>query len=98
MFDSSSRYAGLETVQYVRSDGTEVSYKRRRFLPIPSTRLAAGEITVQQGDRIDLIAARTLGDPRLFWKIADLETTRDPFSLASTTGSRLKWPAVWVTQ
>ncbi len=26
---------------------------------------------VQQGDRIDVIAARYLGDPLLYWRIAD---------------------------
>jgi nucleoid-associated protein YgaU len=32
-------------------------------------------------DRLDLIAARTLGDPLLFWRIADANLALDPFDL-----------------
>ena len=57
-------------------DGRIVSYVRRRFLP-PALPLLA-EITVAPGERIDLIANRTLGDPLAFWRLCDANDVIDP--------------------
>ena len=34
-----------------------------------------------QGDRLDLITARTLGDPEQFWRVCDANDALDPAEL-----------------
>ena len=36
------------------------------------------EVTVVQGDRLDTITTRTLGDPLQFWRICDANDTYEP--------------------
>jgi nucleoid-associated protein YgaU len=48
------------------------------------------EVTVNQGDRLDLIAARALGDPELFWRICDANNAMDPLELTAEPGRRLR--------
>jgi hypothetical protein len=86
MFDPSSRYYTLETATHVADDGREVAYKRRRFLPRADELKVVAEITLSQGDRLDLLAARLLGDPEQFWRICDANTTLDPLALAAEPG------------
>jgi hypothetical protein len=90
MYDFTSRYFALETAIFVGSDGHEVAYTRRRFLPAADTLTALSEVVVAQGDRLDLIAARTLGVPEAFWRIADANTAMSPFDLTATPGRRLR--------
>jgi hypothetical protein len=86
MFDPQSRYYTLETATHVADDGREVAYKRRRFLPRADELKVVAEITLVQGDRLDLLAARLLGDPEQFWRICDANTTLDPLALAAEPG------------
>jgi nucleoid-associated protein YgaU len=44
---------------------------------------------VKQSDRLDLIAARTLGDPLLFWRIADANDAMNPFDLLTRRALRI---------
>jgi hypothetical protein len=60
MFDPSSRYYSLETATLKTADGREMAYKRRRFLPRAESMPQLAEVTVVQGDRLDLITARLL--------------------------------------
>ena len=92
MFDFSSRYFAIETAVYVAPDGREIPYKRRRFLPQGDALPLLTEVTVTQGDRLDLIAARTLGVSEVFWQVADANTAMDPFELTSEPGRRLRIP------
>jgi hypothetical protein len=39
-------------------------------------------VSVQPGDRLDLISARILGAPDLFWRLCDSNNAMDPFELA----------------
>jgi hypothetical protein len=71
MFDHTSRYYHIETAIFEWPDGRKSSYKRRRFLPQPESLTILGEAIVQAEDRLDLIAARALGDPLVFWRICD---------------------------
>lgn len=66
-----SRYAGVGVAHLERPSGEKVAYLRRRFLPQPDTLAEVGVHTVLQGERLDLIAARELGDPELFWRLLD---------------------------
>ncbi|MCC6729960.1 MAG: hypothetical protein IT208_11545 [Chthonomonadales bacterium] len=90
MFDPSSRYHALATSSVIGADGRPVAYVRRRFLPHGSRMQLLGQVIVQQGDRIDLVAARVAGDPEQFWRVADANDAMSPFDLTAETGRRLR--------
>lgn len=92
MFDYKSRYYNLETVKLQLPDGREAIYKRRRFLPKGSAMPLLVEVKVTEGDRLDLITARTLGDPEHFWRVADANDAMNPFDLTTETGRVLRVP------
>jgi hypothetical protein len=81
MFDSTSRYAPLEDATLELADGRTVTYKRRRFLPHRRDLQPLGEDLVRPGDRIDLVAARTIGDPEQFWRVCDANEAVEPDEL-----------------
>ncbi len=88
-FGKNSRYAHTAVASRTGPDGVEQRYLRRRFLPEPRA-LPLGYHSVAQGDRIDLIAAATLGDPGLWWRIADTYLVIDPDALTATIGRNLR--------
>lgn len=92
MFDPASRYADLETVQTTLADGRVVAFKRRRFLPQGSRLPLLTEVAVAQGDRLDLIAARTLGDGEHFWRVCDANDAMNPGDLTADVGRALRVP------
>ena len=92
MFNYQSRYFNLETVKLTLPDGREAVYKRRRFLPRGSAMPLLIEVSVTEGDRLDLITARTLGDPEHFWRVADANTAMNPFDLTTEVGRVLRVP------
>jgi hypothetical protein len=97
MFDATSRYSDLEDDTYQAPDGHTVRFKRRRFLPHGAAMPLLQEVEVATGDRLDLIAARTLGDPQQFWQICDANNCMNPFDLtgddAVAIRLRLRIPA-----
>jgi hypothetical protein len=92
MFEHTSRYYTIETATHTLPDGRTVTYKRRRFLPQGENMPLLVEVTVTQGDRLDLITARTLGDPEQFWRVCDANNAMDPFDLVATPGRTLRVP------
>ena len=78
MFDPESRYAEIEDALLVTPDGREVSYKRRRFLPRGAKLPQLVAVTVREGDRLDLITARTLGEATQWWRVADANDAMNP--------------------
>jgi hypothetical protein len=92
MFDPSSRYYSLETATCTLPDGRTVAYKRRRFLPRGEDMDLLVEVSVAEGDRLDLITARTLGDPEIFWRICDANDAMNPFDLVEEPNRRLRVP------
>ncbi|MEL6159465.1 MAG: hypothetical protein AAFR18_09630 [Cyanobacteria bacterium J06627_32] len=90
MFNSNSRYYSLATATYTTAAGREVTYARRRFLPSTANMPTIAEVTVTEGDRLDLITARTLGDPEQFWQICDANNAMNPVELTAESGRRLK--------
>jgi len=82
-FPTDSRYYGFSTLTYTAPDGQKVTYLARRFVPQPGAQNYAtiATHTVVQGDRLDLIAARYLGDPLIFWLICDANGAIRPASL-----------------
>ena len=87
MFESNSRYYTIETATYVPPDGQDrseapvITYKRRRFLPRGENLPLLVEVTVVEGDRLDLITYRALGDPEAFWRVADANNAMNPTEL-----------------
>jgi hypothetical protein len=92
MFDPTSRYYTIETVQLTTPDGRVVAYKRRRFLPQGETLPLLVEVVVTEGDRLDLVTARTLGDPEQFWRVADANDAMNPTELTDELGRVLRVP------
>jgi hypothetical protein len=90
MFDPNSRYYNLETAVLTTPDGRELAYKRRRFLPDGNQMTLLAEVTVIEGDRLDLITSRTLSDPEQFWRVADANNAMDPMELTNEPGSQLR--------
>ncbi|RKI64956.1 hypothetical protein D7X55_17120 [Corallococcus sp. AB049A] len=87
MFEPTSRYASLETVTLTLPDGRVVAYKRRRFLPSGQEMRLLAEVTVTEGDRLDLLTARTLGDPEQFWRVCDANDVLNPFDVMEEPGA-----------
>ena len=49
---------------------------------------------VAGGDRLDILAARFLADPILFWMIADANGAEDSSDLTATPGRAIRIPLV----
>lgn len=81
LFPPASRYNGLPLASITQPDGTTVAYVRRRFIPPPESYAPIGEHAITQGERLDIIAARYLGDPELFWRICDANAALAPEEL-----------------
>jgi len=90
MFDPGSRYAKVETATRTMDDGRVVSYVKRRFLPDGRLQPLLTELSVSQGDRLDLIAARTIGDPTHWWRVADANNATEPLDLVAEPGSKIR--------
>lgn len=85
MFDTTSRYFNLETATISvpdDEDGTrEIRYVRRRIIPSAAKQTTLVEHTVAQGERLDQITARYLGDPTQFWRVCDANNVLQPEEL-----------------
>lgn len=92
MFDHTSRYATLPVHHYTDAEGRTVAYVGRRFLPQGDTVQVLARVVCKEGDRLDQFAARTLGDPTLFWRIADANDAMDPMELTTAPGRELIVP------
>lgn len=92
MFDHTSRYYGLPLATAADAAGRTVAYVRRRFLPNGADLPLMAEVPVVQGDRIDVVAYRTLGDPGAFWRVCDANNAMDPQELTAEPGRLLRVP------
>ena len=89
-FPTTSRYHGLATAQLTRPDGTAVTFVRRRFVPPPERFVTVEQHLVADGDRVDTLAARFLGDPEQFWRLCDGNGVMQPAELVETVGARVR--------
>ena len=94
MITQTSRYYSLETATLTTPDEREIIYLRRRFLPDGTRAVILTEHVITQGDRLDTITARYLGDPEQFWLICDANNAMRPDDLTaeSAIGHRLPIP------
>jgi hypothetical protein len=72
------------------ADDRTVIYLRRRFLPSPDNFALLQEHLVTQGERLDNITAKYLGDPEQFWRLCDANAAQRPDELTETIGRRLR--------
>lgn len=91
-FPTDSRYYGSKTLSYVAPNGQMITYLARRFVPQPAAPnySTVARHTVRQGDRLDLLAAKYLGDPLMFWLVCDANGAIRPNQLVETPGTVLK--------
>jgi nucleoid-associated protein YgaU len=90
-FPTDSRYYASATLTYSTPGGQKITYLARRIVPQPGSPHFAtiATHTVRQGDRLDLIAAKYLGDPLMFWLICDANGAIEPENLVATAGTVL---------
>jgi hypothetical protein len=85
MFERTSRYYGIDTatISTTDPDGRErvVSYVRRRVIPSYDDQPTLVEHVVEEGDRLDNVTARYLGDPTQFWLLCDANLALRPDEL-----------------
>jgi nucleoid-associated protein YgaU len=91
-FPPNSRYNGVLVVTHVMPDGRVVACLGRRFVPPPERFATLATHAVVEGDRLDNLAARHLGDPEQYWKLGDANGAIRPDHLIETPGRRLRIP------
>lgn len=89
--DPQGRYANAEQRLLTGADGREHAWLLPRLLPAPEAMTIIADLPLSPGERLNLFSARTLGDPRAWWRIADANRAMHPAEL-DTTGTRLKVP------
>ena len=81
-----SRYYGLPVLALNAGSDHPVPYLSRRFVPDSSQFSPLHTHPVAQGERMDLIAAKELGDPLAFWRICDANDALRPQDLTDPPG------------
>lgn len=89
-FPPNSRYNKTPLARLTMPDGTEVAYLRRRFVPPPGNFVLLQEHTVTEGERLDQIAAKYLGDPEQFWRLCDANGAVRPNELLEPVGRSIR--------
>lgn len=89
MLTPDSRYADLPTATHIEPSGREIAYVTRRFLPAPETLEPRGRTPVADGDRLDQLAARALGDASRWWLLPDANPCLHPTDLVDEPGRLL---------
>lgn len=87
-FSKTSRYATTATVQVTLPDGRVVTALKLRRPPAR----AGEEVAIRDGDRLDLLAHRHLGDATAHWKIADANSEVDGAALCQPIGRLITIP------
>lgn len=90
-FPTDSRYYASGVLQYTAPNGQVIPYLARRIVPQPGAPNYAtiNTYVVRQNDRLDLIAAKYLGDPLMAWLICDANGAMNPHELVATPGRAL---------
>lgn len=86
-FGPESRYYGLPLRSLTSASGNQISYVARRFIPPPQDFTVLQLYRVQQGDRVDVIAATLLGNPLSYWQLCDANTAIEPPDVVSAPGA-----------
>jgi hypothetical protein len=90
VFPANSRYNKVAVTSLTMPDGTEVAYLKRRFVPLPENFATLQLYTVTEGERLDQIAAKFLGDPEQFWRLCDANGAVRPNELLEPIGRTIR--------
>jgi hypothetical protein len=86
MAAGAGRYDRVQTATTAVPDGAggsrDIRYLRRRTPADPASIVPLAVHLVRADDRLDLVTARYLGDPAVFWRVADANNALDPDALA----------------
>jgi nucleoid-associated protein YgaU len=88
----SSRYYGATVEYFTRPDGVQVAYLQRRIIPQPGIYTSTQSYVIVDGDRVDNLASKYLGDPLLYWTLCDANGASDPDELTAQVGSTIQMP------
>lgn len=91
-FGPNSRYFGLPLRETADDDGTPRTHLARRIIPQATRYKAAGHLELTGDERMDAIAAQTMEDPLLYWRICDADGGADPAEIPRVPRKRLKLP------
>ena len=89
-FPPSSRYHQTPLATLKMPDDREVAYLKRRLVPPPERFALLQEHAVSEGERLDHIAARYLGDPEQYWQLCDANGAVRPDELLEPVGRRIR--------
>lgn len=89
-FPLNSRYHGLATKTFTTETGETIVHLTRRFIAPPENFALLQCHTVVQGDRLDNLAHKYLGDPEQFWRLCDPNITLRPQTLTEAVGRKLR--------
>jgi nucleoid-associated protein YgaU len=87
-----SRYHGTAIEELTLPGGTPARYLARRIIPQPSLYTSTTTYVIADGDRLDNLAQRFLGDPTLYWMICDANGATDPDDLTAQPGRTIVIP------
>lgn len=90
IFEPSSRYHGKPLTSSVSFDGETIIHTTRRFIPAPEHFSLLQFHFVEQGDRLDNIAHKYLGDAQQYWKLCDANRVDKPDELVEDVGSAIR--------
>jgi hypothetical protein len=89
-FPPNSRYYGIGTAKLTTAVGRTVVFLKRRFVPAPEEFSLIQEHSVIQGDRLDNVTVKYLGDPEQFWRLCDANGAIRPDELTETIGNKVR--------
>jgi nucleoid-associated protein YgaU len=96
VFEPTSRYYRIETAELTVLDAAGeprvVGYVRRRFVSGAPSNATLVSHAIVQGERLDQLAARYLGDPTQYWRICDANGVLRPEELVEEPGRRIDIP------
>lgn len=90
VFEPSSRYYGKPLTTSVTQEGETIVHTTRRFIPPPERFSFLHFHFVEQGDRLDNLAHRYLGDAQQFWRLCDGNGVDKPNQLTEKVGSAVR--------
>ena len=89
-YPPSSRYHGLPALEPTQPDGRVVAHLPRRIVTDPDRLLTRAVHEVEDGERLDSIAADRHGDPCAWWLLAEAEVVDHPADLVADPGRRIR--------
>lgn len=89
-FPPNSRYNAVPILAHPQADGHALPYLARRFVPSPDRFSSMSAHRVVEGDRLDNLAARHLGDPEQYWRLCDANGALRPDELVEAIGRSLR--------